>query len=249
MAAGRIRGRRRGGVWSYSGVPYARSPEGPLRWRSPLPPEPWAGIRDATAFGPMAPQPPPIPGVSVPGDPVEQSEDCLTLNVWTPAPDGGRRPVMVWIHGGGFTSGTGAGLLYRGADLAFHGDVVVVTINYRLGALGFLGPSGVGRRRFDTGHVRQLGPARSGGRPSVGARARVGLRWRPREGDRLRRIGRRHERVGDPGDASGRRTVSAGDHRERAALHPHPERAERATERPGGGARDRTGSTGRPWKR
>jgi len=138
VAGGRIRGRQRGGVWSYSGVPYARSPEGPLRWRAPLAPEPWAGIRDATAFGSMAPQPPPIPGVSVPGDPVEQAEDCLTLNVWTPAPDRARRPVMVWIHGGGFTSGTGAGLLYRGGELAQEGDLVVVTINYRLGALGFL---------------------------------------------------------------------------------------------------------------
>ncbi|MGH9089847.1 MAG: carboxylesterase/lipase family protein [Acidimicrobiales bacterium] len=138
VAAGRIRGRRRGGVWSYRGVPYARSPEGPLRWRPPQPVVPWAGVRDATAFGPTAPQPPPIPGVAVPGDPLDQSEDCLSLNVWTPAPDGARRPVMVWIHGGGFTSGTGASILYRGADLALHGDVVVVTVNYRLGALGFL---------------------------------------------------------------------------------------------------------------
>jgi para-nitrobenzyl esterase len=138
VADGRIRGRHRSGVWTYSGIPYARSPEGELRWRPPQPPEPWAGVRDATAFGPTAPQPPPVPGISVPGDPLAQAEDCLTLNVWTPAPDAGRRPVMVWIHGGGFTSGTGAGLLYRGGVLARLGDVVVVTINYRLGALGFL---------------------------------------------------------------------------------------------------------------
>lgn len=77
--------------------------------------------------------------MSVPGDPTEQSEDCLSVNVWTQAPDGGRRPVMVWVHGGGFTSGTGASLLYRGAELAREHDVVVVTFNYRLGALGFLG--------------------------------------------------------------------------------------------------------------
>lgn len=138
VATGRIRGRRHGGIWSYRGIPYARSPAGPLRWRPPEAVVPWTGVRDATAFGPIAPQRPPIPGVGVPGDPLDQSEDCLSLSVWTPAPDGARRPVMVWIHGGGFTSGTGAGVLYRGADLALHGDVVVVTVNYRLGALGFL---------------------------------------------------------------------------------------------------------------
>lgn len=139
VAGGRVRGRELDGVWAYSGIPYARSPEGPFRWRPPQPPEPWSGVRDALDFGPIAPQSPPIPGIAVPGDPVAQDEDCLTLNVWTPAPDGRPRPVMVWIHGGGFTSGTGAGLLYRGGDLVRHGDVVVVTVNYRLGALGFLG--------------------------------------------------------------------------------------------------------------
>lgn len=140
---GRVRGQEGDGVWSFLGIPYAASPAGPGRWRPPRPPEPWSGVRPATAFGPIAPQPPPTPGMSVPGDPVEQSEDCLSLNVWTPAPDEGRRPVMVWVHGGGFTSGTGASLLYRGAELARCHDVVVVTFNYRLGALGFLGHPGV----------------------------------------------------------------------------------------------------------
>lgn len=144
VAGGRIRGRRRGEVWSFSGVPYARSPEGPLRWRPPRAPEPWTGVREAEEFGPIAPQSPPVPGMAIPGDPLHQSEDCLSLNVWTPALDGGRRPVMVWIHGGGFTSGTGAGLLYRGGDLARQGDVVVVTANYRLGALGFLAHPALG---------------------------------------------------------------------------------------------------------
>lgn len=138
VAGGLVRGRERDGVCSYSGIPYARAPVGPLRWRPPEPPEPWAGVREALEFGPIAPQSPPVAGVGVAGDPVEQSEDCLSLNVWTPAADDRGRPVMVWIHGGGFTSGTGAGVLYRGGDLARRGDVVVVTINYRLGALGFL---------------------------------------------------------------------------------------------------------------
>ncbi len=76
--------------------------------------------------------------MSLGGEPDEQSEDCLSLNVWTPALDGGRRPVMVWIHGGSFVSGSGAGALYRGGTLVRDRDVVVVTVNYRLGILGFL---------------------------------------------------------------------------------------------------------------
>jgi para-nitrobenzyl esterase len=110
-------------------------------------------VRDASTFGPIAPQPPSVPGLTSPSDPgatERQSEDCLYLNVWTPeVPDtpaghpGTGRPVMVWIHGGGFTSGGGSVFLYRGGSLVRNGDVVVVTINYRLGALGFLGHEGV----------------------------------------------------------------------------------------------------------
>jgi len=140
---GRVRGHERAGLWVYSGIPYARPPLGPLRWRPPEPPEVWSGIREAGEFGPIAPQPPPIEGIAIPGDPAGQSEDCLTVNVWTPGSDDRRRPVMVWIHGGGFTTGSGSFLLYRGGDLARNGDVVVVTINYRLGALGFLGHRGL----------------------------------------------------------------------------------------------------------
>jgi para-nitrobenzyl esterase len=133
----------RGDLWSFSGVPYGRAPTGPLRWRPPLPPEPWDTIRDASTFGPIAPQSAAVPGITSPSDPdasEPQSEDCLFLNVWTPDLEpGGRRPVMVFIHGGGFTSGSGSVFLYRGGNLVRNGDAVVVTINYRLGALGFLG--------------------------------------------------------------------------------------------------------------
>ncbi len=139
VRGGRVRGVERSGLWVYSGIPYARAPVGPLRWRPPQPPEPWTGIRPADEFGPIAPQSPPVAGLTIPGDPTEHSEDCLSLNVWTPGLDDGRRPVMVWTHGGGFTSGSGSFLLYRGGELARHGNVVVVTFNYRLGALGFLG--------------------------------------------------------------------------------------------------------------
>src|SRR5580658_3341930 len=151
VAQGRLRGVRRGDLWSFSGIPYARPPVGALRWRPPQPPAPWDGIRDAAAFGPIAPQPRAVAGVTSASDPASsepQSEDCLTLNVWTsalpdqrtPAPG---RPVMVWIHGGGFTSGSGSVFLYRGGRLVRRGDVVVVTLNYRLGALGFLGHRGL----------------------------------------------------------------------------------------------------------
>ncbi|HXZ62850.1 MAG TPA: carboxylesterase family protein [Acidimicrobiales bacterium] len=146
VSQGRLKGVWRGDHWSFSGIPYARPPLGELRWRAPQPAPKWAEIRDASAFGPIAPQSAGTAGVISPADPAaseEQSEDCLSLNVWTrvlpdePAVAGGR-PVMVYIHGGGFTSGSGSVFLYRGGDLVRNGNVVVVTINYRLGALGFL---------------------------------------------------------------------------------------------------------------
>ena len=138
VLGGRIRGVRRHGLWSFSGVPYAASPDGPRRWRPPAAPQPWTGIKECDSFGPIAPQIPGLVEMSLGGEPDERSEDCLSLNVWTPELDGGRRPVMVWVHGGSFVSGSGAGGLYRGGMLAREGDVVVVTINYRLGLLGFL---------------------------------------------------------------------------------------------------------------
>jgi len=137
-SAGNVRGVEEAGLWVFRGIPYARDPSGSLRWRRPEPPVAWSGVRDADQFGPIAPQPPPVPGMSIRGDPSDRSEGCLNLNVWTPALDEAARPVLVWIHGGGFTSGSGSSLLYRGDRLARMGDVVVVTINYRLGALGFL---------------------------------------------------------------------------------------------------------------
>jgi para-nitrobenzyl esterase len=134
---GRIRGTAEDGLSVFRGVPYAAAPVGELRFRAPAPPQSWTGIRDASVFSPMCPQPPPSGLESIPGDPTDQSEDCLYLNVWTPAADAGRRPVMVFIHGGGFASGSSSVSVYHGTALARH-DVVVVTVNYRLGALGWL---------------------------------------------------------------------------------------------------------------
>ena len=136
---GRVEGEEVGGLAIFRGVPYAAPPVGARRWLAPQPPEPWSGVRAAKAFGNAAPQNSMVLD-TLPAFVIRepQSEDCLYLNIWTPRVDGARRPVLVWIHGGAFTIGSGAQTLYDGAPLAKRGDVVVVTINYRLGALGFL---------------------------------------------------------------------------------------------------------------
>ena len=134
---GNVRGSRTEGVWSFLGIPYAKPPCGRLRFRPPEPVEPWPDVRDATNFGPIAPQPNSGPGSYLPGDLMEQSEDCLSLNVWTPSMSETLLPVMVFIHGGAYLMGSGSQVAYRGEHLARRG-VVVVTINYRLGVLGFL---------------------------------------------------------------------------------------------------------------
>jgi para-nitrobenzyl esterase len=130
-------GERADGLDVFRGVPFARPPVGPLRLRPPQPPEPWSGEREATTFGPAAPQPGGSLESTLFSDIAVTSEDCLYLNVWTPG-GAGRRPVMVWIHGGAFVFGAGSQVFYDGSALARCGDVVVVTLNYRLGALGFL---------------------------------------------------------------------------------------------------------------
>lgn len=123
------------GIIVFKGIPFAQPPVGKLRFKPPQPPPSWEGTLKAVDYGPVAPQP---MGVNEETSTYRQSEDCLYLNVWTPATDGGRRPVMVWIHGGGWTNGSGTEALYDGTDFAIRGDVVMVTINYRLGDLGFL---------------------------------------------------------------------------------------------------------------
>jgi para-nitrobenzyl esterase len=136
---GKLEGDDQGGLFVFKGVPFAAPPVGARRWLPPEKPEPWTGLRDARRFGAVAHQNAvmlsALSAMVVDG---EQSEDCLYLNVWTPALDGKRRPVMVWIHGGAFSIGSSSQPLYDGSVLARRGDVVVVTVNYRLGPLGFL---------------------------------------------------------------------------------------------------------------
>lgn len=131
IASGSLVGEQVGSVRVFRGIPYATAPLGELRWRSPQPPQPWTGVRDATQFGAPALQSETFTPRSA------QSEDCLFLNVWTPvgASEQSRRPVLFWIHGGAFIQGSGAQPRYDGTELAKRG-AVVVTVNYRLGPLG-----------------------------------------------------------------------------------------------------------------
>ncbi|MDQ0492850.1 carboxylesterase/lipase family protein [Paenibacillus brasilensis] len=139
---GQLRGESGNGYHVWKGIPYAQPPVGALRFHAPQPLKAWKDVRAATRFGPICPQPLPSAD-SMAGnlvEPPEQSEDCLYLNVWAPASEAPveGRPVMVWIHGGAFVTGSGIIPLYDGARMAQKGDVVVVTMNYRLGPLGFL---------------------------------------------------------------------------------------------------------------
>jgi para-nitrobenzyl esterase len=135
---GKLEGSKDNNIYIFKGIPFAAPPVGPLRWRATHPPLPWDGVRPALEYGSIAPQNPMPEGFISRGKPEPQMEDCLYLNVYTPGLDDKKRPVMVWIHGGAFSLGSGSEAMYRSTKLAERGDVVVVTINYRLGALGFL---------------------------------------------------------------------------------------------------------------
>jgi len=177
---GRVEGLVEPGLQVFRGIPFAAPPVGALRFAAPRPPEPWAGVRKAHEFGASAPQRPmalPLPGLDV----GPQDEDCLHLNVYTPATDGARRPVLVWIHGGGFVIGSGSQPVYVGGPLVRRGDVVVVTVNYRLGPLGFL-------------YLPEVCPDREDAVGNVGLRDQVAaLEW---VRDNIERFG------GDPGNVT-----------------------------------------------
>ena len=134
-AYGPVEGREKEGVLLFSGIPYAAPPTGPRRFRAPERHEGWKQTRQALKFYPAAPQYP--TGGMTAAVPVRWDEDCLALNIATPAIDDARRPVLFWIHGGAYRTGQGNVPWYNGAQFVRNGDIVVVSINYRLGALGF----------------------------------------------------------------------------------------------------------------
>ena len=144
--SGPVTGVSDGGVAVFRGVPYGAD-TGVGRFRPPVPPAPWRDPRPCAGFGPASPQR---------GSEPNQSEDCLRLNVWTPGPDAGRRPVIVYIHGGAYATGSGSSPLTHGARLAAKGDVVVVTLNHRLGPLGYASLARLAPGFEDSGNLGQL---------------------------------------------------------------------------------------------
>lgn len=148
VRSGRVRGQREQGVNVFRGIPYGAD-TAPRRFQPALPEMAWRGVRDALDYGNAAPQ----TGKEGPG-----SEDCLYLNVWTPAlRDGGKRPIVFYIHGGAYNNGSGSDPLYDGSALCRRGDVVVVTVNHRLNVFGYLYLAQLGDARFaDSGNVGQL---------------------------------------------------------------------------------------------
>lgn len=159
-AQGRLRGSIKDGVHRFLGVAYGGATAQERRFMPPSPPQSWAGIRDAVALGPQAPQRKPTirPVNAWIRSLIPTGEDCLVLNLYTPAlNDGGARPVMVWMHGGAYSFGSGGSPGLDGGILAAHGDVVVVTLNHRLNAFGYCHLAGIGDARFaDAGNAGML---------------------------------------------------------------------------------------------
>ncbi len=154
---GEVRGKLDNGLYVFKGIPYGAPTGGKNRFMPPREPQPWRGVRNAFEYGASCPQLDPPPSGQPVGPASEEkcgSEDCLALNVWTPGlKDGVRRPVMVWMHGGGFTLLSGSSPVYDGTRLARKGDVVVVTLNHRLNVFGYLY---LGAKFPDSGNVGQL---------------------------------------------------------------------------------------------
>jgi len=149
--AGRIRGTSQNGVNAFRGVPYGAPTGGAARFMPPAKPQPWAGVRDTIELGSRCPQSlrsmvPEMGDALISNGPM--SEDCLTLNLWSPGLKTGQRPVMVWFHGGGMRTGGASSILYDGAELARKHDVVVVGVNHRLNAFGFLYLAEIGGEKY-----------------------------------------------------------------------------------------------------
>jgi para-nitrobenzyl esterase len=162
--SGSVAGYIRNGIFTFKGIPYADTTEGAHRFMPPLKPKPWMGVRSSRQFGYVCPQGPRAGWANdeeafmFSWDDGVPSEDCLRLNLWSPGiNDGGKRPVMVWLHGGGYSAGSGQELLsYDGENLSRRGDVVVVTLNHRLNALGYLNLAQYGDRYASSANVGML---------------------------------------------------------------------------------------------
>jgi para-nitrobenzyl esterase len=162
---GKLRGVSDDGVDTFKGVHYGASTEGSLRFLPPVKPAPWTGVRDTINLGPLAPQ---ILSSATGGSEIRKaigdilgpgpiSEDCLVLNVWTPSLHRGKRPVMVWLHGGGYTGGSDGAPTYDGTNLARKRDVVIVGLNHRLNVFGYLYLAELGGEKYaDSGNVGML---------------------------------------------------------------------------------------------
>ncbi len=158
--AGKVRGVLQGGTHIFRGIPYGASTAGTNRFMPPRKPEPWTGVREAFQNGPTAPQQggPPNPLILNHRQPAVEGEDCLVMNVFTPGVnDGRKRPVMVWLHGGGFAGGAGSAHAFDGNFLARSGDVVVVSVNHRLNIFGYLYLADAGGEKYaDSGNAGLL---------------------------------------------------------------------------------------------
>jgi len=162
--SGSVAGYIRNGIFTFKGIPYADTTEGAQRFMPPLKPKPWAGVRSSRQYGYVCPQGPRTGWANdeeafmFSWDDGVPSEDCLRLNIWSPrVNDGGKRPVMVWLHGGGYSAGSGQELLsYDGENLSRRGDVVVVTLNHRLNVLGYLDLSQYGDKYAGSANVGML---------------------------------------------------------------------------------------------
>jgi para-nitrobenzyl esterase len=157
---GKVRGTFRDGIHGFRGIPYGESTAGARRWLPPAPPQPWTGVRETVEYGPRAPQnerPSREPHLTWIRDRRPWNEDCLALNVWTPAAnDPGRRPVLVYIHGGGYVTGSSSAPGIEGTHLARRGDVVVVSMNHRLNVFGHLHLAAVDGSYADAGNAGML---------------------------------------------------------------------------------------------